>query len=52
MDFFARRIAGFCPTIVASCSAAASSILVSCFASPTPMLTVIFMIRGACITLE
>ena len=36
--------------IVASCSRAASSILASCLASPTPMLSVILTSFGACMT--
>jgi hypothetical protein len=40
---------GFWPVIVASCSLAASSTFESCLASPTPMLTVTLVIRGACI---
>src|SRR3954451_2674520 len=52
MDLRARRIDGFWPAIVASCSAAASRTLESCFASPTPMLSVIFWSLGACMRLE
>ena len=37
---------GCWPAIVASCSAAASSSLVSCLASPTPMFSVIFSSFG------
>ena len=51
-DFLARRVLGRCPAIVASCSIAASSICVFCFASPTPMLRVIFSRVGASIGLE
>ena len=51
-DFFARRMLGCCPAIVASCSIAASSILVSCLASPTPMFSTIFSRVGAAIGLE
>ena len=49
IDLRARRTLGFWPAIVASCSVAASSILESCLASPTPMLSVTFSTRGACI---
>ncbi len=52
IDLRARRTLGFWPVIVASCSVAASSIFESCLASPQPMLTVTFSIRGACITVE
>ena len=52
IDLRARRMFGCCPVIVASCSVAASSTFESCLASPTPMLTVIFSIRGACIGVE
>ena len=52
IDLRARRTFGFWPAIVASCSDAASSILESCFASPTPMFSVIFSILGACMTVE
>src|SRR3954471_13484102 len=47
-DFLARRMLGFWPAIVASCSCAASSIFESCFDSPTPMFSVILSRRGAC----
>ena len=52
IDLRARRTFGCWPVIVASCSVAASSTLESCLASPTPMLTVIFSICGACIGVE
>ena len=52
IDLRARRMLGCWPAIVASCSSAASSIFVSCFASPTPMLRVIFSSVGACIGVE
>ena len=52
IDFLARRTLGRWPAIVASCSVAASSILVFCLASPTPMLRVIFSRVGAAIGLE
>ena len=48
-DLRARRMFGFWPAIVASCACAASSIFESCLASPTPMLSVTFCSRGACI---
>ena len=50
IDFLARRTFGAWPAIVASCSVAASSTFESCFASPTPMLSVIFSMRGTSIT--
>ena len=46
IDLRARRMFGFWPAIVASCSVAASSIFESCLASPTPMFSVIFSIFG------
>ena len=49
IDLRARRTLGFWPAIVASCSMAASSTFESCLASPTPMFSVIFSMRGACI---
>ena len=52
IDLRATRTLGFWPAIVASCSWALSSSLVSVFASPTPMFRVIFSRRGASITLE
>ena len=48
-DLRARRMFGFWPAMSASCAWAASSIFESCLASPTPMLSVIFARRGACI---
>ena len=51
IDLRARRMAGFWPAITPSCSLAASSSAVLSFASPTPMLSVIFSILGACIGL-
>ena len=50
IDLRARRMFGCWPAIVASCSWAASSILESCLASPTPMLSVTFSSFGACMT--
>ena len=52
IDLRARRTLGCWPAIVASCFCAASSILLFCFASPSPMLRVIFSRRGACIGVE
>jgi hypothetical protein len=52
IDFLARRTLGCWPAIVASCSTAASSICVFCFASPRPMLSVIFSRVGTAIGLE
>ena len=52
IDLRARRTLGCWPAIVASCSCAASSILAFCLASPSPMLSVIFCRRGACIGVE
>ena len=49
-DLRARRTFGCWPAIVASCSRAASSILASCLASPTPMLSVTLTSFGACMT--
>ena len=51
-DFFARRTLGAWPAMVASCSVAASSIWVFCFASPTPMFRVIFSSVGTAIGVE
>ena len=51
-DLRARRTFGCWPAIAASCSLAASSILASCLASPTPMLSVTFTSLGACIADE
>ena len=48
IDLRARRTLGFWPAIVASCSMAASRTFESCLASPTPMFSVIFSIRGVC----
>ena len=52
IDLRARRTLGCWPAMVASCSVAASSILESCLASPTPMFSVILVSRGTCIALE
>jgi hypothetical protein len=51
-DLRARRTLGFWPAMSASCACAASSIFESCLASPTPMLSVILLSRGACIADE
>src|SRR5882757_9084473 len=48
-DFFALVTAGFWPVIFAISAVAASMTFLSATASPTPMLTVIFKIRGTCI---
>jgi len=50
MDFLARRIAGFWPVMISRSATAASSSLMLCSASPTPMLTTTFCIRGTCMT--
>ena len=42
-------ISGFCPVILVRSVTAASITLRSATASPTPMLTVILVIRGTCI---
>ncbi len=52
IDLRARRTLGRWPAIVASCFCAASSAFAFCFASPTPMLRVILLSRGACIGVE
>ena len=51
-DLRARRTLGCWPAIAASCPRAASSILASCLASPTPMFSVIFSSFGACMALS
>ena len=51
IDLRARRTFGRCPEITPSCSVAASSTEVVCFASPTPMFTVTFSRRGTCIAI-
>ena len=48
MDFRALRTCARWPAIVVSSSIAESSAFASVFASPTPMLSVIFSIRGTC----
>src|SRR3984957_8751826 len=47
-DFLAFVTAGFCPVILAMSAVAASMTFLSATASPTPMFTVIFKIRGTC----
>ena len=49
IDLRARRTLGCWPAIVASCSWAASRILLFCLPSPIPMLRVILVRVGACI---
>ena len=49
IDLRARRTCARCPAIVVSSSMALSSAFASVFASPTPMLSVIFETRGTCI---
>ena len=49
MAFFDLVISGFWPVILARSAAAASTTLRSATASPTPMFTVILVIRGTCI---
>ena len=50
IDLRALRTWARWPAIVVSSSIAASSAFASVFASPTPMLSVIFEMRGTCIT--
>ena len=47
-DLRARRSCARCPAMIVSSSIAASSTLASVFASPTPMFSVIFVMRGTC----
>jgi len=49
IDLRARRTCARWPAIVVSSSTALSSCFASVFASPTPMLSVIFWRRGTCI---
>ena len=49
IDLRARRTCARWPAIVVSSSIALSSCFASVFASPTPMLSVIFWSRGTCI---
>jgi len=54
-DAFALRdlvTKGFCPVILVRSASAASITFLSATASPTPMLTVILLMRGTCITLS
>ncbi len=46
IDFVARRTCARWPAIIVSCSIASSSSFASVFASPTPMLSVILVMRG------
>ena len=48
---FALVMIGFWPEIWVMCSTASSSSFEFVFASPTPMFSVIFWIRGTCMTL-
>ena len=50
IDFFARRVTGFCPVMRASSSAPVSTSLALAVASPRPMLTTTLVIRGTAIT--
>src|SRR5262249_32366305 len=49
IDFFALVTTGFCPAILVRSATALSRIFLSWVVSPTPMLSVIFLIRGTCI---
>jgi hypothetical protein len=49
--FLERVRTGLCPVMVASSSIDFSKSLISVIASPTPMLTTIFLSRGTCIEL-
>ncbi len=50
--FLALQISGFWPVILAMSPAALSMTLRSATASPTPMLTVILVIRGTSMTFD
>ena len=50
IDFFERRVTGFCPVMRASSSAPVSMILALAVASPSPMLTTTFWILGTAMT--
>ncbi len=50
IDFFARRVTGFWPVMRASSSAPVSMSLAFDVASPSPMLTTTFSIRGTAMT--
>ena len=52
IDFLAWRSTGCCPVMVRSSSTASSITFLFCDASPMPLLTTIFVIRGTCITFE
>src|SRR5512140_2018509 len=49
MGFFDNVTTGFCPAILVMSPTALSMIFLSLTASPTPMLSVIFSMRGTCI---
>ncbi len=48
IDLRALRTCARCPAMIVSSSIAASSCFASVLASPTPMLSVIFEMRGTC----
>ena len=50
IDFFDRRVTGFCPVMRPSSSAPVSMILAFAVASPRPMFTTTLRIRGTAIT--
>jgi hypothetical protein len=52
IDLRARRTFGRCPAMVASWSMAASRTFESCLASPIPMFSVIFSMRGTSMALR
>jgi len=49
IDLRDLQMSGFCPVIFVRSATAASITFLSATASPTPMLTVILVIRGTCI---
>ena len=49
IGFFDKVTTGFCPAILVMSPTALSMIFLSLTASPTPMLSVIFSMRGTCI---
>jgi len=49
IDFFALVTTGFWPAILVRSASALSRIFLSVVVSPTPMLSVIFLMRGTCI---
>ncbi len=51
IDFFALVTTGFWPAILVRSATALSRIFLSWVVLPTPMLSVIFEIRGTCIAL-